>query len=488
MTANQYMEANKRAFMMYTLVCLASVTTMTTQIVTNEFSLLKLAGIGLAVACFFVMLYGYLKYKASKLGMTIIVVANVTQFLLNMIISDYLPFYSMGLGIILVSLMFLNKRLVILGMSALTVTMYIVIASYLSKDPKLYMMDAAVYSIVNILCIAAVIQTINVIVKFNDENSENLRQASEKQAENSRMILDVAGNINSLFDHSRTTMDEMNRMMDASSNSMINIALRSESTAEAVSAQTVKVADIKSRTDSAQNMAEEINSVAAESLNTIKKGIGAISELKEKSDAVSRASSITEDATRSVLEKVDDVQQNVFSIISIAKRTNLLAINASIEAARAGEAGKGFAVVANDIMHLAEQTNIASDKITSIIAELTKEAGKAMESVSQTVQSIAEQNKVIDTTENSFKSINENVGILIANVNQIADGMNAIADATNEINSSISDLSSTSKEVACVSNEGKEASEETVRTFEDLRNTLDKVNQQAEKLSSMSSN
>ena len=64
------------------------------------------------------------------------------------------------------------------------------------------------------------------------------------------------------------------------------------------------------------------------------------------------------------------VSRFLTQISGIARRTNLVALNAGIEAARAGEAGRGFAVVAVEIRSLAESSAKAAGEITGILTEV----------------------------------------------------------------------------------------------------------------------
>lgn len=83
---------------------------------------------------------------------------------------------------------------------------------------------------------------------------------------------------------------------------------------------------------------------------------------------VAEARHLTEDmalSTARMNEAVARITGVVQLITTIARRTNLLALNAGIEAARAGPAGRGFAVLAAEMKTLAQQVNAATGDVTS---------------------------------------------------------------------------------------------------------------------------
>ncbi|MEN2749103.1 methyl-accepting chemotaxis protein [Sphingomonas sp. T9W2] len=87
----------------------------------------------------------------------------------------------------------------------------------------------------------------------------------------------------------------------------------------------------------------------------------------ERADRLRRDADDLVDRNRDHVQSLSDVATTIEAMLDLirglAKRTNLLALNAGIEAARAGAAGQGFAVVAGEVKSLARQTEHAASDI-----------------------------------------------------------------------------------------------------------------------------
>lgn len=116
------------------------------------------------------------------------------------------------------------------------------------------------------------------------------------------------------------------------------------------------------------------------------------SELTKLSTAQKKSLDDLTSEIRKATEVVEGFDPIVRTIVQVAQRSNLLAVNASIEASHAGEQGKGFAVVAGEVGKL---------------AEISKDEAKKIEPYSEHIQK-------------SFKKINEKLNVSFDNFTETA--------------------------------------------------------------------
>lgn len=106
------------------------------------------------------------------------------------------------------------------------------------------------------------------------------------------------------------------------------------------------------------------------------------------------ARQLTDDVSRSMHGMEEAVARiaGVAQLIgTIARRTNLLALNAGIEAARAGPAGRGFAVIAAEIKALAQKVHRATEDVGAQSAQLqaaSRQSGEGMTRMARLMERI----------------------------------------------------------------------------------------------------
>jgi len=124
--------------------------------------------------------------------------------------------------------------------------------------------------------------------------------------------------------------------------------------------------------------------------------------------------------TEKIAKQAQNVQTILSEIGSIAKQTNLLALNAAIEAARAGEAGRGFAVVADEVRDLSARTTQFSQQINILMQGMqtsVKQTETAIQSMASQDMTFALESKqqvegIIRTMERQNTSRIQAIGAL----------------------------------------------------------------------------
>ena len=481
MNKSQYSRANSLVFRISAVIILGIVLTVASDIYVGKASLAAYVQMGVCVFSLLVAIVGFVKFREGRLGCDLIVGGATLSYVAVMLAGSSYATYVYCFPIMLMAMVYLYRRLIIIGCSVVAVCTVIKIIVGLS-GATVTVSEILIQVIATALCCISSIFISGMLQNFNKENNDSIQEAADEQKEASKKMIAVANDIGKHFEEAQSTMKQLSDCIDTNHFAMRNIAQSTENTAEAIQKQAVMCTEIRQNTDTAEQETSKMITAAQGTLQTVGDGVALVKQLKEQAEIVGDASNATVESTALLTSKVEEVQKIVTTILSISSQTNLLALNASIEAARAGEAGKGFAVVADEIRQLAEQTKESSNRIKDIITDLSDYAERANNSVSDTISSVERQNEMIDVSRGKFMLIEKEVSSLTEIINNTDVLIADIIGSTTIISDNISQLSATSEEVASSSSEGLHTSEKAVDSMHEFAALLENIAKTAEEL------
>ena len=318
---------------------------------------------------------------------------------------------------------------------------------------------------------------------------------------------DEIGELGQSFNTMKANLRQVMQTIQASTEQVTTSAEGLTASAEQSAIASTQVAD--SITAVAQGAAGQLQAIETTSatVQTLSAGLEeAAASAHEVSDQSSRASRTAVDGAQTVAQAVKQMQsiqetvnfsasvvaklgessqeigQIVDTISGIAAQTNLLALNAAIEAARAGEQGRGFAVVAEEVRHLAEQSQDAAKKITTLISEIQGDTAKAVSSMQAGTREVETGVEVVNSTGVAFNSI-ETIVLHVADqmkemstvIEHMAQGSQEIVTAVAEIDRLSKQASSESENVAAITEEQSAAAEEIAASSQGLEGMAQKM-------------
>ena len=336
--------------------------------------------------------------------------------------------------------------------------------------------DSALNQIfVLVICLVLLVLLYCVTSIAEQFNKDTLGEVHEKNAKMQTMLDDVIGVATEVRKGTESAMDIVNDLNGSSevvNGAMKNISESTLSTVENIQTQTTMTANIQQSIEDTLTSSETMVEIAKQSGQINRQSMDVMNRLKEQSQVISNTNQDVAKAMEALQAKTEEVRNIADTILGISSQTNLLALNASIESARAGEAGRGFAVVADEIRQLAERTKQETEEISKISDDLTENATRAANAVSQSVSATDAQDVMITEASESFEAMNDNVTELITHIENIDDRLSRLSEANNQIVDNITNLSATTEEVTASSNQAAELSNANMENAESAKNQL----------------
>ncbi|MCB1189230.1 MAG: hypothetical protein KDK90_02275 [Leptospiraceae bacterium] len=277
---------------------------------------------------------------------------------------------------------------------------------------------------------------------------------------------EILGVANTLTQHVKVLVDEMDKQVTILNDSARNLADLSQqmganaeetsTQANIVSAAAEEVTkNVQTVATGAEEMSSSIKEIAKNATGAAKIAVEAV-----------KTAEVTTKTVNKLGESSGEIGKVIKVITSIAQQTNLLALNATIEAARAGEAGKGFAVVANEVKELAKQTASATEDISQKIEAIQGDTDGV-------VLAITEIGKIINQINDIQTVIASAVEEQTATTNEIARNSGEASKGSVEIARNILGVSQAAKQTTSAVGDTHKSAMDLSRVAEQLRKIVD---------------
>ncbi len=216
---------------------------------------------------------------------------------------------------------------------------------------------------------------------------------------------------------------------------------------EQVNSQTTSINSMRDSSqdlgDSIQNIQEAAQKIVDSSHNVIETTNTCMSQMNASIHIVDQSSvqisKINEQVT-DFKEKAIKINEIIDMVKKIAKKSGLLALNASIEAARAGEAGRGFAVVANQIKDLSANTTESAEDVVKYTTELMDGISALSDSINATTGQLQSGNESVHKSVQDMDKINEQLDSISKEIDSIYKEINNQSVLTQSFVSSIDSI------------------------------------------------
>ena len=324
-----------------------------------------------------------------------------------------------------------------------------------------------------------------VLVANNQDKMEGIAREKENIQNMLDKLMDISESMISDISVVSGKMGELEESVEKTKVSMEEVSNGTGDTAESVQSQLYKTEEIQRFIRQVGRVSEAMESNMNVASNEVNAGKAKIDNLIQQAEESENAGNRVSHELGELVSYAGKMQNIIHMIDEITTQTSLLALNASIEAARVGEAGKGFAVVATEISNLAGQTQTATEDITQLITDITRELDEVVEVINRLMDNNKRQSAVATETAATFETIADKTADISHQSIEHAHLIKGVANSNEAIVESIQTISAVTEEVTAHSNQTLECSEENTNIVNEVGEIIENLHRLAEHLSDM---
>jgi len=283
--------------------------------------------------------------------------------------------------------------------------------------------------------------------------------------------------------------EELTASTEQSSQSAAQITQAAQELANGADQQNDKVQttmatiqQVSAATEQIAATAQEVAVSAQDTSRRAKEGTQAMTKTIEEMGHISISANEAAATVRELGRRSQAIGQIVDVISGIADQTNLLALNAAIEAARAGDQGRGFAVVADEVRKLAEQSSQAAKEIASLIHQIQKETGKAVQTIETNANMVEKSSKMISEGAKTFQQIEQAVASVAGQVQEVSHSTDELAKGSEEMVSAVKVISDVTQQIAAISQEMASSTEEQSASLAEVASAAESLARMGQEL------
>ncbi len=312
----------------------------------------------------------------------------------------------------------------------------------------------------------------------------------------------VAVNAGSLDTNAHQALADLEEMVvtgDSIASSVEKLSLFAEQTSQSIEQIGSTIKNVQDTANRSVSLAEQVSRASSEQgMAAIHDAIGGIENIRDS------VAALTEVVNR-LGSKSMQIGKIITVIEDIASQTGLLALNAAILAAQAGQHGRSFAVVASEIRSLSNRTFLSTKEIVDVITSVQSESSSsvkmahagmdavkqgitliervknALESIYDTSLASTEMSHIIHKETSAevlvIDSINESIGTLRDQINEISRAVSQQNDNTYDMNNRMEQIKQIAWEIAVATTEQSKTSFQISVIADNLLNQSNEINE-----------